>query len=71
MANVADILFQFGQKEKAAVYLAQLRNVAPNHPKVLKMLEKPLKITENRQRQFRCTKSRLKATRWTPKPSVT
>jgi tetratricopeptide (TPR) repeat protein len=38
MANVADILFQFGQKEKAAATLAILQNVAPNHPKVLKML---------------------------------
>ena len=38
MANVTDILFQFGQKEKAAATLAQLQNVAPNHPKVLRMM---------------------------------
>jgi tetratricopeptide (TPR) repeat protein len=38
MANVADILFQFGQKEKAAATLAKLQNVALNHPKVLRML---------------------------------
>lgn len=37
MANVADLLFQFGQKEKAAYYLAKLQNMAANHPKVLRM----------------------------------
>jgi tetratricopeptide (TPR) repeat protein len=44
MANVADILFQFGQKEKAAATLAILQNVAPNHPKVLKMLGETAEI---------------------------
>jgi tetratricopeptide (TPR) repeat protein len=43
-ANVADILFQFGQKEKAAATLANLQNVAPNHPKVLKMLGESAEI---------------------------
>jgi tetratricopeptide (TPR) repeat protein len=37
-ANVTDLLFQFGQKEKADIYLANLQNLAPNHPKVLRML---------------------------------
>ena len=44
MANVTDLLFQFRQKEKAAVYLAKLQNLAPNHPKVLRMMGESAEI---------------------------
>lgn len=34
MADVTDLLFQFGQKEKAVMYMAKLKNTVPSHPKM-------------------------------------